>query len=79
MKCPVNRIAIRITPEGVLLPCHERTSVPEGESVLEGGFRQAFARLKLKSCTECWGSARTDFRLSLGTSPTAVLKTLRQP
>lgn len=76
LHCPVNRVAVRLTPEGVLLPCHERADVPDGESVLEGGFRAAFGRLKLKSCTECWGSGRTEIRTSLLKSPAAVLKAL---
>ena len=30
LHCSVNRLAVRITPEGILLPCHERASAPDG-------------------------------------------------
>lgn len=69
LRCPVNRLAVRITPEGVLLPCHERAAVPDGESVLDGGFAAAFSRLQLKRCTECWGAGRVEMRLSVARGP----------
>lgn len=65
LRCGVNRVAVRITPEGILLPCHERASAPDGESVLQGGFAAAFKRLRLKQCTECWGAGRTEMRTAI--------------
>ncbi len=65
LSCPVNRVAVRLDATGTLLPCHERAAAPDGESVLgPGGVVGAFARLKLKQCTECWGSGRVELRLA---------------
>lgn len=78
LRCPVNRVALRITPEGVLLPCHERVGAPEGESILQpGGFAGAFDRLELKACTECWGYSRSELRLSLKSGPVPLIRLLR--
>jgi len=77
LRCPVNRFAFRITPEGVLLPCHERAGVPDGESVLDGGFAAAFSRLKLKRCTECWGAGRVEMRLAVARGPLGLPEFLR--
>ena len=65
LHCSVNRLAVRITPEGILLPCHERASAPDGESILHGGFTAAFERLSLKRCTECWGVGRVEMRTAV--------------
>ena len=65
LRCGVNRIAVRITPEGILLPCHERASAPDGEDILQGGFAAAFERLRLQQCTECWGAGRTEMRTAI--------------
>ena len=65
LRCGVNRLAVRITPEGLLLPCHERASVPDGQSILPDGFRAAFERLSLKQCTECWGAGRVEMRTAI--------------
>ena len=74
LPCLVKRVAVRLTPDGVLLPCHERASVPEGVSIRDGGFRAAFERLKLQDCTECWGAGRVDMRESLRRGPLGLLE-----
>ena len=83
LHCPVNRVAVRISPEGVLLPCHERTDLASGESILDGGFEAAFARLRLAPCVECWGSSRVELREALRAGPRSigrlVGRTLRPP
>ena len=62
LHCPINRAVVRITPEGFLLPCHERADAPDGQSLLEHGFKEAFKRLRLKQCNECWGCGRVEMR-----------------
>lgn len=72
LPCPVGRVAVRLTPDGVLLPCHERASTPDGESVRRGGFVDAFARLQSKRCTECWGAGRADLRAAVMRGPSGL-------
>jgi molybdenum cofactor biosynthesis enzyme MoaA len=69
LPCVVNRLAVRLTPDGILLPCHERAAAPDGESVRDGGFGAAFRRLRLKRCTECWGAGRVDMREAIRRGP----------
>ncbi|MFT7621637.1 MAG: sulfatase maturation enzyme AslB (radical SAM superfamily) [Myxococcota bacterium] len=71
LTCPINRAVVRIGPEGILLPCHERADLPAGQSVRDGGFAAAFARLKLQKCTECWGSGRAEIRDAMSRGPAA--------
>ncbi len=72
LPCVINRMAIRLTPDGVMLPCHERASAPDGESVRDGGVAAAFQRLRLKQCTECWGAGRVDMREALLRGPFGI-------
>lgn len=69
LPCGVNRVAVRLTHDGILLPCHERAGVPDGESIRDGGVGAAFERLRLKRCTECWGAGRVDMREAILAGP----------
>jgi len=78
LRCAINRFAVRVTPEGVLLPCHERAAVPEGERIFPDGFAAAFQRLRLRSCDECWGAGRVQLREAATSGPLAFWDVLQQ-
>jgi len=73
LRCMLQRVAVRVDPQGVLLPCHERADAPDGVSVLDGGFGSALSSLKSKSCTECWGSSRVQARESFRANPAELI------
>jgi MoaA/NifB/PqqE/SkfB family radical SAM enzyme len=74
IQCLLQRVAVRIDPQGNLLPCHERAGAPDGESVLDGGLAGALGRLKAKKCIECWGSSRVNVREAIKHNPTELLQ-----